>query len=343
METSFLPTTIPAAKLKAVEMALLETFGDINLTDVTPLKGGLSGSLVFKIAMDDQSYILKIAMDESPVLDDNSFNCLEIASQAGVAPAIFYIDRREGISITAFITNVPLRAVFNSPDSLLPELAKTIRQIHQMPLFEKENNLLLTVDTLVTNFRNSGMLAGPEVNESLHYFDMIRKHYPWHEGDNVSSHNDLNPSNITSDGEKIWVIDWDMASQSDRYVDLAIVANFFVHTDEDERLFLENYFGSAPDEYKKARFFLMRQTCRIIYAALMFKLADKLKPAGEEHNADMQVPDLKEIGERMRAGTMQLSSYEGQLIYGKAMINEALKKMQSPRFNKSLKDMEQAG
>ncbi|WP_285545689.1 phosphotransferase [Dyadobacter frigoris] len=336
MEISFLPSIMPAEKLKSVEKALLDTFGDVNLTDVTSIKGGLSGSLVYKIAMDSQSYILKIDMDASPVSGDNTFNCLETASQAGVAPKVYYLNKSEGISVTAFINNVPLRAVYNSPDLLFTELAKTIRLIHQMPLFEKEKNLLVTIDTLVTEFRKSGMLAGPILDECFDYFDVIRKHYPWHDSDNVSSHNDLNPSNITCDGERIWVIDWDVASQSDRYVDLATTANFFVHTDEQERYFLENYFEGVLDEYKTARFFLMRQTCRIVYAMLMFKLADKLKPAGENHNNDMEVPDLKEIGERMRAGTMQISSYEGQMIFGKAMINESLKNMRLPRFNLSI-------
>jgi thiamine kinase-like enzyme len=331
MEISFLPAEISTKKLEAVEKAMLETFGDINITDVVSLKGGLSGSLVYKISMDSQSYILKIDMDESPV-SGNSFNSLEIVSQAGIAPKLYYLDKDEGISITSFITNVPLRAVYNTSDILLPELAKTIGQIHQLPPFEKENNLLITIETLVSEFRKSGMLAGPVLDECFAHFAIIRKHYPWNDNDNVSSHNDLNPGNITCDGEKIWVIDWDMASQNDRYVDLATTANFFVHTEEDEKIFLENYFQSTPNEYQIARFFIMRQTCRIVYAILMFRLAAKLKPEGESHSNDMQVPALKEIGERMRAGTMQLSSYEGQMIFGKAMINDSLKHMRSPRF-----------
>lgn len=336
METSFIHTIIPAEKREAVEKALLETFGNVPLTDITAIKGGLSGSLVYKIAMDSQSFILKIDVDTKPVLDDNSFNSLEIAAQAGVAPKIYYLDGTEGISITAFINHVPLRAVFNSPGLLLSNLAKTIRNIHQMPLFEKEKNLLETVDTLVTEFRKSGMLRGPVLDECFLYFDLIRKHYPWHDSDNVSSHNDLNPSNITCDGEKIWVIDWDMASQSDRFVDLAVTANFFVHTEDEERFFLGHYFENDLDEYKMARLFLMRQTCRMIYAILMFGLADELIPAGQTHDHNMQAPDLKEIGERMRIGTMQISSYEGQMMYGKAMINEALKNMRLPRFNLSV-------
>ncbi|MCF0055958.1 phosphotransferase [Dyadobacter sp. CY356] len=335
MEISFLPADISTKKLKAVEKALLETFGDINITDAVSVKGGLSGSLVYKISMDSQSYILKINADESSVSGD-SFNSLEIVSQAGIAPKVYYMDKVDGIFITSFITNVPLRAVYITSDVLLPELAKTIRQIHQLPLFEKENNLLITIDTLVTEFRKSGMLASPVLDECFTHFDKIRNKYPWHDTDNVSSHNDLNPGNITCDGEKIWVIDWDMASQNDRYVDLATTANFFVHSEKDEKIFLENYFQSTPDEYKSARFFIMRQTCRIVYAILMFKLAAKLKPAGESHSNDMQVPELKEIGERMRAGTIQLSSYEGQMMFGKAMINDALKNMRSPRFQLSI-------
>ena len=46
---------------------------------------------------------------------------------------------------------------------------------------------------------------------------------------------------------------------NDRYFDLAIVANFLVNNDAEEKTFLQEYFGQPPDEYQLARFFLMRQ------------------------------------------------------------------------------------
>lgn len=99
----------------------------------------------------------------------------------------------------------------------------------------------------------------------------------------VSSHNDLNPNNILFDGKKIWVIDWEAAFQNDRYVDLAIVAKTFVHNQEDEAIFLQTYFGEQLDEYKRARFFLMQQICRMYYAMIMLKLAAAQKPADHLH------------------------------------------------------------
>jgi thiamine kinase-like enzyme len=55
--------------------------------------------------------------------------------------------------------------------------------------------------------------------------------YPRHDESNwVSSHNDLKPENILFDGNRVWLVDWEAAFLNDRYVDLAVVANFAVNS-----------------------------------------------------------------------------------------------------------------
>lgn len=288
---------IPPSNLAAVKNALLQTFNTTAVKEITLLAGGLSASTVFKIVVTDQPYVLKLY---SPAVLINNYllTCMEIAGNAGIAPPVYYLNYPEGITITGFIKNIPLQAVFKSPEVLLPELAKTVRRIHELPPFPTENSLVDTVDGLIARFKASRMLTGPVFDECFAYYDEIRKHYPWHDTDKVSSHNDLNPNNIVFDGEKIWIIDWDAAFKNDRYVDLAITANFYVADDEQENIFLEAYFGDCLKNYNRARFFLMRQVCRLVYAMLMFKLADTTKPAGKGHDPDMQNISLEEIKEK---------------------------------------------
>ena len=71
------------------------------------------------------------------------------------------------------------------------------------------------------------------------------------------SHNDLfKPDNILFDGNRLWLVDWEAAFQNDRYADLAVVANMLVTNESEESIVLQQYFGSAPDEYQSARFYL---------------------------------------------------------------------------------------
>ncbi|MBB6498816.1 phosphotransferase [Pedobacter cryoconitis] len=326
---------IPEEKLTLVEQALLQAFNTATVSDIIQLTGGLSSSLVYKIIVNDRPYVLKLDKEINPYSAMEP-TCAELAARAGVSPPIYYLNHAEGISVTGFVNPIPLRTAYTSSDLLIKELAGTIRAIHAIPLFTKENNLLETVDGLIGGFKISKMLSGPVFDECDHYYGIIRKHYPWHDEDKVSSHNDLNPNNMVCDGQKIWVIDWDAAFKNDRYVDLAIAANFFVHTAEQEEQLLQGYFGDSLSEYNSSRFFIMRQITNIVYAMLMFKLADSSKVPGTAHDPEMQHVNLKEVMEGLGTGKLDLGSYQGQLLYGKAIFNEGLKNMRSPRFTLSI-------
>ena len=75
-------------------------------------------------------------------------------------------------------------------------------------------------------------------------------------------HNDLfKPDNMLFDGNRLWLVDWEAAFQNDRYADLAVVANMLVANESEEKIYLQEYFGQAPDEYQRARFYLMKTAC----------------------------------------------------------------------------------
>jgi thiamine kinase-like enzyme len=328
-----LNTLIPAERIRAVEIALLKAFNTTEVTEVILLNGGLSSAAVYKIVVDEQAYVLKL---DSPSVHENIISSMEIAANADLAPAVYYLNKTDGITITRFITGMPMQSVFKSHNVLLSKLAETIKAIHELPLFSKENSLLHTVDGLIAAFKASGTWSGPVFEECFAHYDLIRNHYPWENTDKVSSHNDLNPNNMVFDGEKIWIIDWDAAFLNDRYVDLAIMANFYVTTDEQENIFLESYFDRNSSDYNKARFFVMRQVCRLVYAILMFKLADTTKPGDQEHDLAMEGVTLKDVKDQLGSGKINLGIYQGQLLFGKALWNEALNSMRSERFNLSI-------
>lgn len=336
-ESLSMQSLIPASRLSAVEKALLHSFNTSVISDITLLKGGLSASSVYKIIIDGQSYVLKLDATGEPLNKTKGHpSSMEIAAKAGIAPPLYYLNTEDALTITGFIDPKPLRAVFTTPEILVGNLANTIRSIHALPPFSKGNNLLDTVDTLISQIKESPLFTEIIFEDILAYYDLIRTHYPWQDTDTVPSHNDLNPNNIICDGEKIWIVDWDAAYQNDRYVDLAIAANFFVTNEINENKFLEAYFGNVLNEYIRARFFIMQQICRIVYAILMFKLANTAisTPAIDDH--EMRSASLQTIGEQLGSGKLSLSSGKGQLLYGKALLNEALKNVRSPRFGTSL-------
>ena len=327
---------IPASRSAAVENALVQTFNTKVLQELILLTDGLSAAKVYKIVVKDQHYVLKLA-DLAEAIHDHS--CMEFAANDGVAPPVYYINKTTGVTITGYIQHIPLQTAFNSPNILLMELTKTIRSIHELPLFSKESSLLDTVDGLVNEFKASQMLTGSAFDSCFAYYEVIKACYPWHDSDKVSSHNDLNPNNMIFDGEKIWIIDWEAAFKNDRYVDLAITANFFAVADQEEHIMLETYFGDGLKEYNRARFFIMRQICRIVYAMLMFRLANASARTGAIHDPNMEGVTITVIRKQLADGQLNLAEYQGQLLFGKAMLNEALNNMRSARFDTSIEEL----
>ena len=64
----------------------------------------------------------------------------------------------------------------------------------------------------------------------------------------VPCHNDLLNANFITDGERIWIVDWEYAGMGDRFFDLAnFSVNHELTADENEEL-LRLYFGEAFED-----------------------------------------------------------------------------------------------
>ena len=69
---------------------------------------------------------------------------------------------------------------------------------------------------------------------------------PPSEGPPVTSHNDVNPTNLVWDGERLLLIDWDAAGPNDPFYDLAAVAVFLRMDDETSKALLAAHDGAMP-------------------------------------------------------------------------------------------------
>lgn len=326
---------LPPERANAIHAAIQNAFPDATITDISTLAGGLSTAPVFKIVINGQVCVLKLDIPQAHAATDASEKVL-LAAKAGVAPMVYYRDVKEGISISAFIENKPVRSIF-SPAELAVRLGAILKATHAIPYTTPGPDLQQMIDGMLNGFRQHKIISGPIPEECLSRYKEISAIYPWQDTDKVFSHNDLNPSNILCDGQNIWIVDWDTAFLNDRYIDLAGLANFFVHTPEQETAFLNEYFNGEVDEYKTARFHVMKQVSRIIYSILMFQLAAQAKPAGHSHDQQMEGIHLKDVGASIGTGKLSLATYEGQFLYAKALMNEAVLQMRTPVFSAFMK------
>jgi hypothetical protein len=143
---------------------------------------------------------------------------------------------------------------------------------------------------------------------------------------------DLKPENILFDGRRVWLVGWQAAFVNDRYFDLAIVADFVITNDADERIYLEEYFGHPPGEYQLARFFLMRQVLHMLSAAVFLLLGSAGKPIRQSEDP----PSFRDFHERIWAGEIDLADNDQKIVYGMVHWEQLLQNVRQPRFDEAL-------
>jgi hypothetical protein len=207
----------------------------------------------------------------------------------------------------------------------------TLRHLHTLAPFSKAMNYE-TLGGFIRKFQDANILPAAETGEVFARYAEVADIYPRHEPDMVSSHSDLKPENILFDGHRVWLVDWEAAFLNDRYFDLAVIANFVVTTDAEERAYLQEYFGQAPDEYQLARFFLMRQVMHMFYAAIFLLLGSAGKPLDQSERP----PKFRDFHRRIWEGEVSLADNEMRVVYGRLHWEQLSQNLQQPRFREAL-------
>jgi len=297
---------IPETKQPAVTRALNETFGVNEFEELQLLTGGLSSARAFKIVVRKNPYLLKIMRTEVISDPKNEFACIQATAEAGIAPRICYASVEDRIMITDFVEAKPF------PEHMLPLIVPTLRTLHSLPPFPKPimGSYFDTLDRLfIRRFQAAKLLPESETEELFRLYADVQKLYPRNESDLVASHNDLKPQNMRFDGNRLWLVDWESAFLNDRYVDLAVVANFFVKDEAHEGSYLNAYFGEPVDEYKRSRFYLTRQAVSMFYAALLLLEASS---AGLSIDADMITTDFRKYHQDLITDKIDMMTAEAK-------------------------------
>ena len=321
---------IPQEKSAAVARGLHEAFGVAELEDIRRMTKGLSSDLIFRIVVKGSPYLLRIITRVNEQSDPaRQFTCMKAAAEAGLAPRVWYASIEDAISITDFIETKPLPTT-----EALVRIPGTLRRLHALPPFPKAFNYVTAHNGFIWRFRRVNLLPREEVEEIFTRYEQVCAVYPRIDADLVSCHMDLKPENILFDGQRVWLVDWQAAFVNDRYFDLAVVANFVVTNDADEKAYLHEYFGQPSDEYQQARFFLMRQILHLFYATVFLLLGSA---AGQPVNPRENLPSFRDFHQRIWADEVSLADNDLRMVYGRIHWEQLLRNIRLARFNKALK------
>src|SRR5579871_451843 len=324
---------IPETKLAAVTRGLREAFDVTEFEDIRAITKGRTSALVFRIVVKGTPLLLRIITNTASMLGpERQFTCMKMAADAGIAPRIWYSSTEDQIAITDFVEEVPFPA-----NEALVRMPRLLRALHALPPFPAGVSHLDTTcmfllnktnaDGFIPKIQKANILPPAEFDELLALLARVAAVYARWEADMVSSHNDLfKPDNILFDGSRVWLVDWEAAFLNDRYADLAVVANMLVSNDAEEGLYLQEYFGHAPDEYQLARFFLMRQVARIFYSMVFLWMGSPGEPER-----------VTEFQRQYWTGEVNLVEKPMKTVFGRFNRERLLESVRSPRFEEALK------
>jgi hypothetical protein len=320
---------IPEEKDAAVARAMREAFSVTEFADIRRMTQGLSSDLVFRIVVGGASYLLRIMTRIDERLDpERIFACMSSAASAGLTPRVRYCNAADGISITDFVEAVPFPAT-----QALTQLPGRLRCLHDLPPFPKAFNYVTAHNGFIWRFRKANLLPKGEIEEVFPRYEQVCATYPRLDSDMVSCHMDLKPENILFDGQHVWLVDWQAAFVNDRYFDLAVAANFLLTNDADELMYLEQYFGQRPNEYQRARFFLMRQVVHMFYATVFLLLG----AAGKQIDQSGRLSSFREFHRRIWAGEVNLADNDLKILYGSVHWEQLLQNMRQAQFEEALR------
>ncbi|MDN5284852.1 MAG: phosphotransferase [Mucilaginibacter sp.] len=128
-------------------------------------------------------------------------------------------------------------------------------------------------------------------------------------------------------------MDWEAAFLNDRYADLAVVANFVVTNESEEKDYLKRYFGKEVNEYHYARFFLMRQVFHMSYFIFFMLLCSA---AGVPIDLNLTKPDFRTFHDRIWAGEVNLANHDVRQQYALVHLEQLQHNLQLKQFDDSL-------
>lgn len=328
---------IPELHREAVGHALAQLFGDSLITAITPLTGGRSTALVYRIDLADRSCVLRIITQRNPLTDPvRQFAAMRVAAASGVAPAVLHADAEAGVVISAFIDQQPVATLFPD-DASVAELGALMRQLHDGPTMPPFLGAFQAIEQALIGIAGSGTVLSPLMRSYLERFAEVREVL---EPRLVmgASHNDLNPGNLLHDGHRFWIIDWESAWRNDPFFDVATVLHWFGFEGERKAALLHGYFGTEPDAMQRAKLALMQQVVSCYYAVVFLLLPlqrKEIPPALEVDRATL--PDFSEARAAMRTRTLPLTTAADHTRFSLIMVNDALGRMEGEEYGEAVR------
>jgi tRNA A-37 threonylcarbamoyl transferase component Bud32 len=268
-----------AANLDRASAALKAAFGSISPDHIALLDGGISGAYPYRVDIGSRSYLIRVEGTASPLRNPYQYESMWIASEAGIAPKVHFIDSESRVAVMDFVDEKPLSDFPGGTPALAEAVGELLGRVRNTKGFPRFIDYPEMVGRLWWWVCQTGLFADGALDAASDRLAVIRRSYVW-EGGLTSSHNDPVPGNILYDGSRLWCIDWESAYLNDPLVDLAITLDNFAQTPNLESLLIRSWQKNWLENLVPERLAHVRSLTRLYYAGVF--LAPPLRLASRE-------------------------------------------------------------
>lgn len=304
--------------LDAARSKISDLFPDYPIINVQPLTGGFSGTLLYKVILEKDVFLV-IRLIHNRTKEDRKREIIaqNMASKGEYGPHVYEADEENGYIIMEFLS--PEQHGISDIKKL--EIAGILlRAMHQGEKLPHSQSMFEQIQYLYEKNREKlNKIYDCTALERL--LKEIEQYKIQWKDDQKPTHRDCNPNNILFSKEKLYLIDFENAAQDDPYFDLATIGIFQVFTPEHEQVLLDNYFERKPTDIEKNRYVFMKNVAFLYYALTILNRLPQEKYATKNE----YIPEFSELIQKINEKKFDLQPEENRFMLALSMLNKIKK------------------
>ena len=225
---------------------------------VEELPGGLTNRN-YKVTTPDGTFVARIALGGTELLAidrDCEYRNSVTAAAAGVGAPVIEYRPQDRLLVLGFIEGRTLDGADVADERNIPRIAIACRRLHAGGRFGNDFDMFDIQRRYLSVARSRGFKIPAGYHDLEPQFTAAEKALAVRHEGTVPCHNDLLPANLIDDGERIWLIDYELSGNNDACFELGnIAAEAHLEAGALEHL-VTAYYG-RPRRSKTARAWLL--------------------------------------------------------------------------------------
>ena len=225
---------------------------------VSELSGGLTNRN-YRVVTPDGDFVARIAADGTELLTidrECEYRNAVAAAAAGAAPPVFEYRPQDRLLVIGYVEGRTLNNNDVAAADNIPRIAQACRRLHSGPRFGNDFDMFDVQQRYYQAATSRGFRIPAGYDDLLPQVRAAQGALAATATATVPCHNDLLPANLIDDGDRIWLIDYELSGNNDACFELGNIAAES-HLDAEALAALVAAYYGEPRPSKVARAWLL--------------------------------------------------------------------------------------